>query len=102
MLRHNAQKSYVRDSKFKRTVGRFSVDRPNKYAALETDEGEGSNGVFDPSKRIVEVKVFDVLHNLKVCNLVYMRDVTKLVNEMQVRRESAIEPAPPVIAKSID
>ena len=82
VLRHQALKSQQHDMKFKRTVGRFSVERPNKYAALETDEAENLSGVVDQSKRIVEVKVFDVLHNLKVCNLVYMRDITKLVNEI--------------------
>ena len=38
VMRHQAQP----DMKFTSTVGRFKVERPNKYAVLETDEEGGA------------------------------------------------------------
>ena len=67
--------------KLQRTVGRFTVTRPNKYAALETDEGDAD--WTDQTKRLVEVKVFDVLHNQKVSNLVYIHDVSKIISDIK-------------------
>ena len=80
VLRHQAQKKTRAGMKLPRSVGRLMVTRPNKYAALETDEGDGE--WTDQSKRLVEVKVFEVLHNQKVSNLVYMQDVSKIIRDL--------------------
>ena len=80
VMRHQAMTA----TRFKRTVGRFKVERPNKYAALETDENDVDEEDGDRmNQRIVDVKVFDVLFNHRVCNLVYIRDITALINDIK-------------------
>ena len=45
----------------------FEVEQPNPYSTEE--------------RKVVQIQVLDVLYNNEVCNLIYMQDVTKLVDE---------------------
>ncbi len=44
----------------------FTVNKPNKY------EADGD------SQKLVQLKILDILFKRKICNLVYIRDVTRL------------------------
>ncbi len=44
-------------------------------------EGSGTEGEEDRSYRTVQIKIFDVLFNDKVCSLIYMHDTTNLLQK---------------------
>ncbi len=48
--------------------------KPNQYEI--SDESS-------PRERTVQIKVLDVVYANRFCNLVYMRDITSLVNSMK-------------------
>lgn len=82
VLTHNEQRK-LHDEKeeiMPNTVTCFSVQKPNRYAE-------------EAKSKILQVKIFDVLFNEDICNLVYMRDITKLMdkNDMALSQTSQVQ-----------
>ena len=53
----------------KKTTTNYIVTPPNRYECNDGTE-----------ERVVQTKILDILYDNEVCNLVYMRDITDLVN----------------------
>lgn len=56
--------------------GIFLVEAHNSY---QVSEGSVGNEDDDDMVRTVQIKILDVLYKNQVCSLVYMRDITSLI-----------------------
>lgn len=52
----------------------FEVESANQYSEKED------------KKRVVQIKILDVLYNDQVCDLIYMQDITKVYREQEVAK----------------
>ena len=67
-----------------RTGSRYKVLKPNKYAS-------------DQREMTIELQMFDVVYGQKLCNLVYIRDISDFIQETMIdpfqRRKRPIVPS---------
>lgn len=62
------------------TVGCFQVKVPNRYAVSEANNSPTNN---DLNVRNLQVKIIDVLYNNRLCSLVYLRNISSVVDCME-------------------
>ena len=60
---------------------------PNPYASVDSNTGV-------TEVRSLQIKILDVLYNNQICSLVYMRDITSVINDYQREQEqnNAVSP----------
>lgn len=79
--------SSAKDSNYEHqysTIGCFEVDSPNRY--LFDDNGTKAE------IPVVEVKILDVLFNNKVSSLIYIRDISQMIeSQRKIRQEQFLE-----------
>lgn len=71
-------------------AGIFEVEAHNSYQV-----SEGNVGYEDDNTnlvRTVQIKILDVLFNNQVCSLVYMRDITSLIQKSEDNSVNATKP----------
>ena len=74
------------------TVGFFKVSNPNPYATLN----DASWSVSSNNDKMFQLKIMDVLFNNHICSLVYMHDITSVMNQKQPQaRELPAQPSLP-------
>ena len=53
---------------------------PNPYASVDSNTGVSE-------VRSLQFKILDVLYNNQICSLVYMQDITSVINDYQLEQE---------------
>ena len=76
VIRHQVSRQGVpildRNDQNSTTVGYYKVKNPNPYAIGES--------IADTEELTLQIKILDVLYNNQICSLVYMHDLTSVID----------------------